>query len=85
MTMSLRNVTRLLLITVVAATILLASTATAENIQRSRTTDGGCALVDWTTNPGTAVPTTGCQSGDPCVYVDWTTVPPTASPSTNCQ
>jgi hypothetical protein len=53
--------------------------AFASDTSLARTREGGCVLVDWTSNPYVVSPATGCSGSDPCVDVNWTTSPPEAA------
>lgn len=55
---------------------LASPAALATDQSLARTSEGGCVLVDWTTNPYVVSPATGCSLSDPCVDVDWNAAPP---------
>lgn len=72
------------MIILVALAVWAVPPSGADGLTRARTSDGGCVLVDWSTDPATATPTSGCTESDPCVYVDWTTTPPTVATGSYC-
>lgn len=66
--------TRLLLAATLAT--FLVPLVHADSTGLGRTTDGGCYLIDWSSNPYVISPAAGCTAETSCVDINWTTTPP---------